>query len=85
MTDISARIKDLERDMSISTMNPLKVVAIIVGVVGVVVLASTWWFKPSFVTNEKGEMCSKRMAQFCVAVLVGLASFAWLFWNWYNG
>lgn len=85
MADVSDRIKMLEREMNISMLSPWKVVAGFVGIAGLIILVGTWWFRPSFLKNDHDEMCNTRLTQFCIAIVVGLASIAWLLWKWYQG
>ena len=84
MTDVSDRIKALEREMHIASLTPWKVVAGFVGVAGLLIIVSTWWIKPSVIKDHENRICNKKLFQYCVAVSVGLASIAWLLWNWYQ-
>jgi len=85
MTDVSDKIRALEREMNISMLSPWKVVAGFVAVAGIIILGCTWWFRPAMIKNDNDEICNKRLIQFCIAVAVGLASLAWLLWGWYQG
>lgn len=85
MTDVSDRIKALEREMQIASLSPWKVVAGFVGVTGLIIVGFTWWFKPSVIKDHEGKVCNKKLIQYCIAVSVGLASIAWLLWSWYQG
>lgn len=85
MIDVSDKIRALEREMNISQLSPWKVVAGFVAVAGTLILACTWWTKPQSIKNSDGQVCNKKLVQFCIAVVVGLASLSWLLWGWYQG
>ena len=85
MTDVSDKIRALEREMNISQLTPWKVVAGFVAIAGLLIMGCTWWIRPSMIKGEDDQICNKRLFQFCTAVVVGLSSLAWLLWGWYQG
>lgn len=84
MTDVSERIKALEREMQIASLSPLKVVGGFVAVAGLIIVFGTWWFKPSVIKDCEGNICNKKLIQYCIAVVVGLGAVSWLLWGWYQ-
>ena len=85
MTDIGDKIRALDRELNISMLDPWKVVGGFVVVAGAIILGATWWCQPDMIKDNRGEMCTKKVVQFCIAIAVGLGSLAWLLWGWYQG
>lgn len=82
MADISQKIKDLEKSLSISNISPFKIVGGFVGVLCIGIIGYILWTKPEFLCNEKREFCYTRFGQFILAAVIFLLSICWLLWSY---
>jgi len=82
MTDISQKIRDLEKTLSISNISPFKIVGGFVAVLSLGIIGYILWTKPDFLCNEKRDFCYVRFGQFLIAATVFLLSISWLVWGY---
>lgn len=85
MSDISQKIRDLEKTLSISNISPFKIVGGFVAVLCTIIIGYILWSKPDFLCNEKREFCYVRFGQFILASTIFLLCVGWLIWGYIQG
>lgn len=82
MDSLTKNINSLERELSISQINPMKIVGGICIVVLLIAVGYVVWMKPAALTEKDGQTLSwPRLIQFIIAVAIALLAVLWILWN----
>ena len=82
MESLSRNITNLERELTISQISPMKIVGGISIVVLLIAVGYVAWVKPRSLTEDDGETLSwPRVIQFVIGIGVALLSIMWITWN----
>ena len=82
--DIESKIKNLEIQAQISNIHPLKIVGGLCAVSFVAIVVYIFWYKPSYVCDDKGDLNTSLCIQFVIAILVLFGSIGYLVWSFFQ-